>query len=118
MKQGENKAGSGQNPEDSFGFEIEQRFQSTCCNKVRYNRQKELYLYAPVPVDPNVPEGTEVALEACLEAFFTDELVEDVVCHCGKKSTQILRKRFIDYPKTLVVIPKRMVYVDWVPKKL
>ena len=87
MKQGENKSGSGQNPEDSFGFEIEQRFQSTCCNKVRYNRQKELYLYAPVPVDPNVPEGTEVALEACLEAFFTDELVEDVVCHCGKKST-------------------------------
>ena len=119
MRQGEKKAGSGQNPEDSFGFEIEQRFQCTVCKKVRYNKQKELYLYAPIPVDSNVPEGTEVPIEACLEAFFTDEIIEGIECpYCGQKHNQTLRKRFIDYPKTLIVIPKRMVFDNWVPKKL
>ena len=93
--------------------------QCTNCNKVRYNRQKEIYLYAPIPVESDVPDGTEVPIDACVEAFFTDEIVEDGICPTtGQKANQILRKRFINYPKTLVVIPKRMVYNNWVPKKL
>ena len=80
MKQGEKKAGTGQNPEDQFAFEIEQRMQCTNCNKVRYNRQKEIYLYAPIPVESDVADGTEVPIDACVEAFFTDEIVEDGIC--------------------------------------
>ena len=41
MLLGEKKAGSGQNPEDMFAFELEQRLQCMACNAVKYNRQKE-----------------------------------------------------------------------------
>ena len=47
---------------------------------MRYNRQKEIYLYAPIPVESDVADGTEVPIDACVEAFFTDEIVEDGIC--------------------------------------
>ena len=39
-------------------------------------------------------------------------------CPCGQKAAHSERKRFITYPKTLVVCLKRIVFDEWVPKKL
>jgi len=81
---------------------------------------KEKFLSVPIPVPSNAEKGTPVDLDACINAYFADEVIEDVVCSgCpGKKTIQQQRKRFITYPKTLVVNLKRIVFDEWVPKKL
>lgn len=116
---GENKKKSGQNPEDDFTFELEQRLQCTSCNKVKYNRKKEQYLFLPIPVDPKCEKGTPVDLDACIDAYFAEGAIEGLNCpFCNKSTLHSERLRFMSYPKTLAMVFKRIVYADWVPKKL
>lgn len=71
------------------------------------------------PVASNVEKGTEVLLQACLDNFFSEGLVEDLQCAgCGTKTNQTKRQRFITYPKVLAITLQRFVHDDWVPKKL
>lgn len=119
MHTGENKKKSGQNPEDAFSFELEQRLQCTGCNRVKYNRKKEQYLFLPIPVDAKCEKGTPVNLDACIDAYFAEGGIEDLNCPvCNEKKLHAERLRFLTYPKTLVLVLKRIVYDDWVPKKL
>ena len=119
MVLGEKKIGSNQNPSDLFNFEMEQRIQCTKCNCVKYNKQKEQCLMLTIPVDSKVEKGTPVELGACLEATFSESLVEDFNCpKCQEKTVVKDRKRFITYPTCLAFALKRIVYTDWVPAKL
>ena len=101
-----------------FAFELEQRLQCMACNRVKYNRQKEQFLFVPIPVDSKAEKGTPVDLDACLQAYFADGAIDGLNCPCGEKAAHAERKRFVTYPKTLVVCLKRIVFDEWVPKKL
>mmetsp|Transcript_9820 Transcript_9820/g.13417 ORF Transcript_9820/g.13417 Transcript_9820/m.13417 type:complete len:126 (-) Transcript_9820:817-1194(-) len=110
---------TGQDPTDAFSFELEQRLQCTACNRVKYNQIKEQCLMLHIPVASNAEAGTPVTLEACLEATFADSVIEDFACPCcNKKTTVIDRKRFLSFPRNLAMCLKRIVFDDWVPKKL
>lgn len=72
-----------------------------------------------IPVASNTEAGTPVSLDACLEATFSDSVIEDFSCpSCNAKTNVTDRKRFITYPQNLAVCLKRIVFDDWVPKKL
>jgi len=110
---------TGQDPTDAFSFELEQRLQCTQCHCVKYNRIKDQQLLVTIPVASNAEAGTQVGLDACLEATFADSVIEDFACAvCNAKTMVTDRKRFIKFPRNLVICLKRIVFDDWVPKKL
>lgn len=46
-------------------------------------------------------------------------MIEDLNCTgCGEKTTFVSQKRFISFPVVLLVVLRREVFNDWVPKKL
>ena len=58
-------------------------------------------------------------MKLCLDAFFADHLVDDLMCNqCLQKRTFMVKKHFKTFPKYLVVVLQRFVYDGWVPKKL
>jgi len=60
-----------------------------------------------------------VPLAYCLEAFFTDSIVEGLSCNvCNAKTNFSQRYRFLSVPKVLCLVLQRFVYDEWVPKKL
>ena len=72
-----------------------------------------------IPVPSNTEAGTPVPLEACLEATFADQVIEGFDCpQCNAKTNVIERKRFISFPRNIAMCLKRIVFDDWVPKKL
>ena len=72
-----------------------------------------------IPVASSVEAGTPVALNDCLEATFADSVIEDFACPCCNKKTNVIdRKRFVSFPRNLSLCMKRIVFDDWVPKKL
>lgn len=89
------------------------------CNRVKYNRVKDQCLMLHIPVASSAEAGTPVTLEACLDATFADSVIEDFACPCCNAKTNVTdRKRFIAFPRNLAVCLKRIVFDDWVPKKL
>ena len=80
---------------------------------------KDQCLLLTIPVPSTTEAGTKVSLDACLEATFADQMIEDFACPCcNEKTTVADRKRFITYPRNLAMCLKRIVFDDWVPKKL
>ena len=119
MQLNEKKIKSKQDPHDAFSFELEQRLQCQTCHRVKYNRMKESVLLLTIPVPSNTEKGTPVQLNDCLEATFTDSIIEEFACpFCNAKTNVSDRKRFISYPRNLAVCLKRIVFDEWVPKKL
>ena len=115
----EKKMKSNSDPHDAFNYELEQRLQCQGCNRVKYNTIKDSCLLLTIPVASNAEKGTPVSLDACLEATFADSVIEDFACPCCNAKTNVTdRKRFIAYPRNLAVCLKRIVFDDWVPKKL
>ena len=89
------------------------------CNRVKYNKSKEQCLLLTIPVPSSTEKGTPVGLDACLESTFAESLIEDFACNvCNKKTTVSDRKRFITFPRNLAICLKRIVFDEWVPKKL
>lgn len=119
MFKGENAAKSGQDPQDAFTIELEQRLQCQTCHCVKYKTIKENCLILTIPVESKVEAGYPVSLDACLEATFQDQLVEAYSCpKCQKQTTIVERKRFMSYPNILAFCLRRLVSPDWVPIKL
>ena len=86
---------------------------------MKYNRIKDQCLLLTIPVASNAEKGTPVSLDACLEATFADSVIEDFACPCCNAKTNVIdRKRFISFPRNLSICLKRIVFDDWVPKKL
>ena len=86
---------------------------------MKYSKIKDQCLLLTIPIPSNSEPGTPVSLDACLEATFADQLIDDFACPgCNAKTTVADRKRFIKFPKNLAVSLKRIVFDDWVPKKL
>ena len=119
MMMNEKKRKTGQDPNEAFNYELEQRLQCTTCNKVKYNRIQDHCLLLTIPVPSNTEKGTPVQLNDCLEASFVDSTIDDFACsHCNAKTTVTDRKRFISFPNNLAICLKRIVFDEWVPKKL
>jgi len=118
VQRNEKQAGK-QDPSDLFTYEMESRVQCKECQRVRYSKFKGSQMLVFVPL-PGVPEkGTKVELSKCLESYFGEEEIADCECPvCKKRTTFTKRSRFIEYPKTLVVVLQRFVCPDWVPTKL
>ena len=113
------KVAKASNPGEIFNFKMEKRLQCCSCQKVKYSSQDESQLQLIAPVDSKCEKGTEVPLDACLENFFGDQMLDDVWCTgCEKKTSFTQRYRFLTYPKSLVIVLQRFVFDDWVPKKL
>ena len=54
-----------------------------------------------------------------MQAFFAPSIVEGLFCtSCGKNSNFIQNKKFLDYPRHLLIVLQRFVMDEWVPKKL
>jgi uncharacterized UBP type Zn finger protein len=80
---------------------------------------KDHCLLLTIPVPASTVKGTPVSLDRCLEATFAEQMIEDFACPCcNAKTTVSDRKRFITFPRNLAVCLKRIVFDDWVPKKL
>lgn len=110
---------SSQDPADAFNFELEQRLQCQSCQGVKYNKIKEHCLFMTIPVASSAEAGTPVSLSDCLAATFSDQMIEDFACpQCNAKTIVSDRKRFMTFPKNLSTCLKRIVFDDWVPKKL
>ena len=106
-------------PGTIFDFTLEKRIQCETCKRVAYKTQKENILNLFAPVDSKCEKGTPVELDACLERYFADAIVDDVFCsHCKQSRQFTSRLRFLEYPKTLCMALQRFVFDDWVPKKL
>ena len=119
FKLNEKQQKTGQDPFDAFNYELESRVQCQSCNKVKYNRIKDHCLILHIPVPSNSEAGTPVTLDACLESTFSDSVIEDFACpQCNAKTNVTERKRFITFPRNLAMSLKRIVFDDWVPKKL
>ena len=72
-----------------------------------------------IPVASSAEAGTPVSLSDCLAATFADQMIEDFACpQCNIKTIVSDRKRFINFPRNLSTCLKRIVFDDWVPKKL
>jgi len=72
-----------------------------------------------LPVDSKVPEGTKVTLEECLEKFFGEELITDLICpNCQAKTSFSKTTRLNTFPRVLILVLQREVFDEWVPKKL
>lgn len=99
------KVAKSSTPGDIFNFKMEKRLQCCTCKKVKYASQDETQLQLIAPVDSKCEKGTPVALEACLENFFADHVLEDVFCSgCQKKCNFEQRYRFLTFPKALAVV--------------
>lgn len=80
---------------------------------------KDQCLIVTIPVAANVEPDTPVELNACLEATFAEQEIEDFACPvCNAKTKVSDQKRFVTYPRNLTISLKRIVYDEWVPKKL
>lgn len=113
------KANKNPNPNELFEFELETRVQCQECTGVKYSSMPAHQLTMVAPVDSSVPAGTKVEFDACVQRFFSDEVIPDFFCsQCNKKTICVKRQRFNSTPKVLLVVLQRFVYDQWVPKKL
>lgn len=119
INRNENKIKSNVDLQSLFAYDAQRRIQCNKCKGVKYSEEKDQELILRAPVDSSIEKGTPVDLNACLDSYFADSIVDDFNCPvCKERTTVTVTKRFINYPKQLTVILKREVYDGWVPKKL
>ena len=76
----ERQHGNVKYPGDVFEFDLETRVQCQGCGGVKYTTSKAQQLTIVAPVDSTVEKGTPVDFEACLQRFFSDEVIPDFNC--------------------------------------
>ncbi|XP_072040059.1 ubiquitin carboxyl-terminal hydrolase 5-like isoform X2 [Amphiura filiformis] len=140
-----NSVGSN-NPCDCFKFEVEEKIQCVQSKNVRYKNKTDYLLALPIPmeaatnkaeyaafeekrkeleakkerVDPREVVRPCIPLDACLQAFTADEIVEDFYSTALQaKSTACKSTRLASFPDFLFIQLKKFTLGDdWVPKKL
>ena len=100
-----------------FDFELQQRFQCTGCQKVRYTTEKHNQLNLILLKEDGV-DVEWVELKDCLDRYFSDEEFEANCAECSKKTIFNKTVRFLNYPKVLMMSLQRFTFTGWVPAKV
>lgn len=123
------KAEGESDPGDIFRFATEERLQCSECKGVQYKQVEEESLSFPVPVTETIPttgsaeeaakeQRKPIEISKCLDAFASDQAVEDWNCPaCSKSVTAIKTTKFATLPNVLAVVAGRYQLVNWVPTK-
>ncbi|XP_011293017.1 ubiquitin carboxyl-terminal hydrolase 5 [Musca domestica] len=130
------------NPIDSLTFGVEERVECMASKKVKYTSREEYCLPLVIPLEKatnldevkeylekkaECPAGTtndivrhKVPLQACLERFFADEIIDQFYSTAIKdKTTARKTARLVNMPDFLMMhLRKFTLSDDWVPKKL
>ncbi|CAK9822790.1 Ubiquitin carboxyl-terminal hydrolase 5 [Anthophora retusa] len=134
------------NPIDCFKFKVEERYQCSRSNKVKYTYRPEYLLPLPIPVETAVNKDEIRAYEAlkkdteakgqkldsnnlvrprikllsCLQAFIRSETVEQFYSSAlNEKTTAQKTTRLATFPDYLLIhLKKFMMKEDWTPIKL
>ncbi|XP_075164281.1 ubiquitin specific protease 5 [Haematobia irritans] len=132
------------NPIDSLTFGVEERVQCMASKKVKYTQREEYCLPLVIPLEKatNLDEVKEylekkancpgaatndkdvvrhkVPLQACLDRFFADEIIDQFYSSAIKGTTTAKKTaRLVNMPEYLMMhLRKFTLSDDWVPKKL
>ncbi|XP_076762013.1 ubiquitin specific protease 5 [Xylocopa sonorina] len=134
------------NPTDCFKFKVEERYQCSRSNKVKYTYRPEYLLPLPIPVeaamnkdevtayealkneaeakgqklDSNALVRPRIKLSSCLQAFTRPEIVEQFYSTAlNEKTTAQKTTRLANFPNYLLIhLKKFMMKEDWTPVKL
>ncbi|XP_073842535.1 ubiquitin specific protease 5 [Musca autumnalis] len=132
------------NPIESLTFAVEERVECMASKKVKYTSREEYCLPLVIPLEKatnldevkeylekkaNCPAGAsndkdivrhKVPLQACLDRFFADEIIDQFYSTAIKdKTTAKKTARLVNMPDFLMMhLRKFTLSDDWVPKKL
>ncbi|XP_071869178.1 ubiquitin specific protease 5 [Bombus fervidus] len=134
------------NPTDCFKFQVEERYQCSRSNKVKYTYRTEYLLPLPIPVETAVNKDEVAAYEAlkseteakgqkldtnalvrpriklssCLQTFIRSETVEQFYSSAlNEKTTAQKTTRLSTFPDYLLIhLKKFTMKEDWTPMKL
>ncbi|CAD1472008.1 unnamed protein product, partial [Heterotrigona itama] len=134
------------NPTDCFKFQVEERYQCSRSNKVKYTYRTEYLLPLPIPVetavnkdevavyealkneteakgqklDSNALVRPRIKLSSCLQTFIRPETVEQFYSSAlNEKTTAQKTTRLSTFPDYLLIhLKKFMMKEDWTPVKL
>ncbi|XP_033328036.2 ubiquitin specific protease 5 [Megalopta genalis] len=134
------------NPTDCFKFKVEERYQCSRSNKVKYTHRPEYLLPLPIPVesainkeevaayealkleaetkgqklDSNTLVRPRIKLSSCLQAIIRPETVEQFYSSAlNEKTTALKTTRLATFPDYLLIhLKKFTVKEDWTPVKL
>lgn len=134
------------NPTDCFKFKVEERYQCSRSNKVKYTHRPEYLLPLPIPVeaavnkdevaayealkneaeakgqklDSNVLVRPRIKLSSCLQAFIRSETVEQFYSSAlNERTTAQKTTRLATFPDYLLIhLKKFTMKEDWTPVKL
>ncbi|KAG7204041.1 hypothetical protein KM043_001900 [Ampulex compressa] len=133
------------NPTDCFKFKVEERYQCSRSNKVKYTYRPEYILPLPIPLeaainkeevaayealkqeteakgqklDSNAHVRTRIKLLSCLETFIRSENVEQFYSSAlNERTTAQKTTRLATFPDYLLIYLKKFTLKDWVPIKL
>ncbi|XP_015111541.1 ubiquitin carboxyl-terminal hydrolase 5 [Diachasma alloeum] len=135
------------NPADAFKFKVEERYQCSSSNKVKYSYRPEYLLPLPIPLDAATnleevaayeaekkeaeskgrrmdtttpPVRPHIKLSSCLESFARTEVVEQFYSTAlNDKTTATKKTRLSTTPDYLLIHLKKFnVSEDWTPIKL
>lgn len=134
------------NPTDCFKFQVEERYQCSRSNKVKYTYRTEYLLPLPIPIetavnkdevtayetlkneteakgqklDSNALVRPRIKLSSCLQTFIRPEIVEQFYSSAlNEKTTAQKTTRLATFPDYLLIhLKKFMMKEDWTPVKL
>lgn len=134
------------NPTDCFKFQVEERYQCSRSNKVKYTYRTEYLLPLPIPVetainkdevaayetlkseteakgqklDTNALVRPRIKLSSCLQTFIRSEIVEQFYSSAlNEKTTAQKTTRLSTFPDYLLIhLKKFTMKEDWTPAKL
>ncbi|XP_003395686.1 ubiquitin carboxyl-terminal hydrolase 5 [Bombus terrestris] len=134
------------NPTDCFKFQVEERYQCSRSNKVKYTYRTEYLLPLPIPVetainkdevaayetlkseteakgqklDANALVRPRIKLSSCLQTFIRSETVEQFYSSAlNEKTTAQKTTRLSTFPDYLLIhLKKFTMKEDWTPAKL
>lgn len=134
------------NPTDCFKFQVEERYQCSRSNKVKYTYRTEYLLPLPIPVetavnkdevaayetlkseteakgqklDTNALVRPRIKLSSCLQTFIRSETVEQFYSSAlNEKTTAQKTTRLSTFPDYLLIhLKKFTMKEDWTPMKL
>lgn len=134
------------NPTDCFKFQVEERYQCSRSNKVKYTYRTEYLLPLPIPVetavnkdevgayealkneteakgqklDSNALVRPRIKLSSCLQTFIRSETVEQFYSSAlNEKTVAQKTTRLSTFPDYLLIhLKKFMMKEDWTPVKL